>query len=1055
MLRLGNTTSNAHTRPHFARHTQSSLMKARTPMKLRKSLLKDVCEPKKPLGTVILRSSIHKKRNSITKQNRSLQMMLSILKEQQDRRATIFYPGTELIKTTYHVKKSFILLQNDLIKDITCDLKKCTGSPIKLGTKVTDKPEKHVENLQNDFQNETNYIEENNDTYVIERDNLVKNICVPAEDHTTVSCDLKKCTGSPIKLETKVTDKPEKHVKNLHDDFQNETNYIKENNDTYGIERDNLVKNICVPAEDHTTVDVACKFQLCLDNEKPGDSCCKIKVLHKTELEEESDNSLTNEGCSQLETQVHPQNVNVTNRSHKFYRRRSYKRKNIGTENEQVSDVYRADSQDSKNAKHVDKLINNKNVITRKKNTLQKNFTVNQQTWKPTGISKTWNTESVTSLQSVSKKSSQLMEKCFVPSKSKHSSTEHVDASKNESTATSKSADEFKAIMKENKDPRANHMTKIYKSSVETKERQNQQSYKNLSKKKQSKSKNNPKNLNKNDNSNPTLPKLKSQYFQTQLVPKKFSNNADIERNPASIQACNKTTKTLEVVHTLRTVNDSVKKDGNAEKNAIKKNCEEDNKEVQMSLNDELCSPGSRLYKIFSKDINVYKVNKLPQRSIGTQTDPVFTFYEKVEDKNKTNLVDIGCNTSVSYNDVQISFDLLDFTESDPLIDNKLTINSIDSELLTVNNTKINVESEDGNKNSELSNETFNKEISMTLKNYEAVEVSKTMINNASKEAKEVVYEKACKDILESTNLNDKANTDIDRRRESTKRSDNHGANSTAVETSFLTRSEPLIYDYDTSRPPEEVPEYLENDVQNEDAITWELKKNNISKDIIMTLELAAKRARNIHEAFVIYRENLMSKDSGEQNKETIQDYETSKFHDTQQRLETSDSFINCENCIKSKAICHIADKEDFSEFSTCSSRSSISVLSCEFENKDLLHSYIPQNYELDQKEAGSTFSKNDRAIMKSSLNEFTDHKDIKSLMQLIHRPPEKYALALLSESERNKNFETEGAASKTLALSATIEKTYLLSRDNLIPFFYCVVCTVVFWFLQFSFQCD
>jgi len=108
MPKLG-IVSKTHSRPHFAGHTQSSLMKRRTPMKLKKlSSIKNVDGLKKSQESVVLKlNRIHKRRNSIMKQSKSMQMLIMVLKQQRDRRATVFFPGSKLTETTCQLEKRF------------------------------------------------------------------------------------------------------------------------------------------------------------------------------------------------------------------------------------------------------------------------------------------------------------------------------------------------------------------------------------------------------------------------------------------------------------------------------------------------------------------------------------------------------------------------------------------------------------------------------------------------------------------------------------------------------------------------------------------------------------------------------------------------------------------------------------------------------------------------------------------------------------------------------------------------------------------------------------
>lgn len=357
MSKLEIATSETRARPHFASHTQSSLMKRRTPMKFKKksSSIRDM--NRKPQENVILRlSGIHKRRSNIVKQSRSMQMMIMIFKQQQDRRATVFLPGSELTETSFRLEKSFVSLRSDLIKDISHDLKRC-ASPAKLAT-LHDDP-------------------------------------------------------------TKVVDEFEKLMENSHS--QDRTNRT---------ERDDS-ENICVSSED-CAIDALSKLQSRSSEEEPVDSHRVVEVLHEIESKKKS-NDFPNKDCSEIETQVHQSVNNATNRRRP---RKFWINRKAGAWNERfdVDRACRTDLQNSKSTKHIDnpqdnwstndKVVND-NVITWKRSAFQKNS--NQRAWRPAGVSRTWTTESTTSLQPMSQKSFQLAEKSTVSSKNKHSSTEHVE----------------------------------------------------------------------------------------------------------------------------------------------------------------------------------------------------------------------------------------------------------------------------------------------------------------------------------------------------------------------------------------------------------------------------------------------------------------------------------------------------------------------------------------------------------------------------------------------------------------------------------------------------
>lgn len=363
MSKLGTATSKTHTRPHFASDTQSSLMKKRTPMKSKKSsasLIKNANGSKRPQRNVLKLSGIHKKQSNIMKQSKSMQMMITALKQQRDR-TTLFLPGSEQTEITCRLENSFVSLRNDLIKDISRNFKKCVSSPAKLAT--------------------------------LRRES------------------------------TEGIDEFEKHVENSFTSPQDETNCTK---------RDDL-ENTRVPSEVHAIVDITYTVQLRSNgDEEPENSHREVEDLHCKVESEKKSNDFPNEDCSEIETQLQAASA-AKNRRRK---RKFWFNRKIGTRNEHVDvePTCRVDLQNSRSTKPIDnpqdcsandKLVMN-NVITQKKSAFQKNVTFNQRAWRPPGISKTWTTENVTSLQPISQKSSQLIEKSTASSKNKYSS-EHVE----------------------------------------------------------------------------------------------------------------------------------------------------------------------------------------------------------------------------------------------------------------------------------------------------------------------------------------------------------------------------------------------------------------------------------------------------------------------------------------------------------------------------------------------------------------------------------------------------------------------------------------------------
>ncbi|XP_071559334.1 uncharacterized protein [Temnothorax nylanderi] len=1059
MPKLGIATSETHTRPHFASHTQSSLMKRRTPMKSKQnssSSMKDVSGLKRPQGNVVHRSSgIHKKRNNIVKQSRSMQMMIMILKQQRDRRATVFLTDSELIKNC-RLENPFISLRSDLIKDVSHDLKKCAGSPAKLANR-------------------------------------------------TLRGEL-----------TKVIDESEKHADNSHAS-QGETTCTG---------RDNS-ESISVSSEDRTIVDVAYKLQLHLsDEEEPADSRCEVEVHHRRTESGEKPDDFPNEDCSEIKTQVHLQNPNAaTNRKRT---RKFWTNRRAGNEHVDVDRARRTDLQNSKSTKHINnpqdnssannKLAMNGNVIARKRGALQRNVPSNQRAWKPPGISKTWATESATSLQPISQKSFQSTEKSTASSRNKHSSSEHVEASNSESTSSSTSANQSKMSMKENRDPRANRMMKICEHLAETKQRQRLQSGGTLPKKRWSRTKIGTKVVDKRDDVNPILSKSKSRHCQTRPIMLKGSSNSNVEQHTASTLTRGKRARTLEVIHTLRKIiNDSAREDEDAEENAVNNfDHEKDDNEIETSPNHDISLKNNEPH-MFTKDVNLDEVDQPSRRSICTQTElhlPSDQEIDAEEDQDlkeilkltrivatqtspscNRNVVEIGCNTSnVVYNDVEVSCDLMDFinskTEVDPatiedkstldgpihtepscdLIDLTNSVTEIDpgtiedkstldglihTEYSPVKHIEINVESEDTNENRELPlsgcKETLNTQMSVKLENYESMEIAAKTTNNTVRKVEKIIQEEAYQISLKLLeNSDDKTDTDNDKQ-ESTKCSNNHGASSTSVNNLSLTRSPSLmIDDCNVSHSSEDITKYPENDVQYEDTVTSELKVDGIPSDVMAAFELAAERARNLHEAVIIYHRNLTSKESGKRNEETVEDYETSEFRDDRHcpGIHTQD-FTSRENEDKIKleyeGMCHLANNgEDFDGFSTYSSRGSSSDRICEFES--FSRSSKEDYFGIDQEEENNVLPENKRA--RSTLNESSDSEDTEYLIQILTEIQSR-------RNRSNENFGTKGATNNTLALPVAIKETCLISRENLLPLIYCIVCTVVFCFLQFSFRCD
>ncbi|KYM93427.1 hypothetical protein ALC62_15785 [Cyphomyrmex costatus] len=987
------TMSKTHTLPHFANHTQSSLMKTRTPLKLKLSSVKNINESKKSQRTVIPKlNGICKKRSNITKQSRSMQMLIMILKQQVDRRASIFLPADKLTGTTCQLENSLISFQGDMIKDVSHNLKNCVASPVKLAT-LRGKQTKIINELES----------------------CIKNF-------------------------------------NLHDSSQDGTNCA-------GRDNSNDTQDAF---EAHAITDVAHKFQLHLsDKEKPADSRyshCKVKDLHCKSESEEKPDDFSNKDCTEM--QVQSQSVNVT--TNRKRTRKTWMFRKAGTQNKHVNvdRTCHTDLQKSEATQHVGTVVNS-DAIIRKRGILQKNPIFNQRVWRsPKNF-----TKSTSSLQPMSQKSSQSAEKSIVSTKSKHLSTECIKSFNSESS--NMSGNQSKMLLKENRDPCANHVTEVFEHLPKVEQRQRQRS---RGKKKQLKSKIAIKVSDKCDDTNPpTLAKSKSYHCQTRtMIPTKSSNNIE-QHHIESTPICSKSR--IKVIHTLRKIIDSVKENDDEEE-SVKKNNDIDhdkNDKIQMSPNGDTLQNDEY---ISVKDINLDEINRSSQRSIGTQMKLDSSLYykidaEKREDQNLTetpkltrivgtqtlpsyvrNVVEIGCNTPIIiYKDVEVSCDLIGSTdlrgEIEPTIIEDKSTSNVHTEPLSIKHIKVNIENEDINENKELLlsewKETLNTEAKLKLENCDSIEIPAKTITNATGETKKTMREEVYQISLKPfKNSIDETNVDIDKKQESTKCFNNYNVKSnTSVNNLFSEESRSSICNYDTSRSSEEMVEYLEDDIQHKDVVMSESKMEDIPSDIIAAFELAAKRGRNLHEAVTIYHKNLMTREFRQQNEEKIEDYDTLEFHDEQNCFGKYTSFMSHENESKIRSdcdvICHFINNKDFSGFSTCSSRGSSSDRTC--ETKFLKSS--KDNYGI--KQAVYAFPRNDQGI--SILNKRTE---------------EDYAVELLELDNSDESFEMEKMKhNKILALPAATKNTSFISREYLLSFIYCIIYTVVFWYLQFSFQCD
>jgi len=373
-------------------------------------------------------------------------------------------------------------------------------------------------------------------------------------------------------------------------------------------------------------------------------------------------------------------------------------------------------------------------------------------------------------------------------------------------------------------------------------------------------------------------------------MPKESSNNSNnIEQHRTESLIYNRS-RTLEVIHTLRKIIDNVRENEDAEENTVKNNGfdhKKNDSEIQTSPTSDTLQNNE--LSIFMEDVNLNDGDRASRKSISTQTELNSPSYHKINAEKdqdleeilkltrivatqtspscNKNVVEIGCNTSnVVCNDIEVSCDLVGSTNLKTEVD--LTVKDkspsdvlIHTEPSFVEHIEINVEDENTNGNKELllnrCKTTLNTEMSLKLENCDSVKIPAKMTNDAVGEAEKIMHEEACQIFLKSSkNSDNKLN--INKNPQSIKRFNNHNVNSTSINNLFLERSRSSVYDYDASCSSEEVAEYLENDVQYEDMVMSELKMEDIPSDVIAAFELAAERARNLHEAVIIYHKNLI-----------------------------------------------------------------------------------------------------------------------------------------------------------------------------------------------------
>lgn len=601
------------------------------------------------------------------------------------------------------------------------------------------------------------------------------------------------------------------------------------------------------------------------------------------------------------------------------------------------------------------------------------------------------------------------------------------------------------------------YLNNIYISQFyyrETKQRQRLQSGGTLPKKRRSIIKVNSKTSNNYNNANPTRSRSKSRsrYYQT-VTPRKFSRNWNEQSHTESIASHSRRSRPLDVIHALKEIIDSTREDEDIEENAMNvpnndvfNNKEDDDRlqvqsicdvSTEISRNDEADFINNKHF-----DEPSLSFDQLVWKSISTQTEEDVDSTEilkltqiSMESSNCNNVIETGCNTT-HYNaickDAEVSCDLIDLTNSEADIDSTAiedktpTLEDVSVHMESIMHAESNIEDKYSDKSKEFPlsecKQSLSRETILKLQDYDVMEETSAKMTNFIRDEEKIIDEDSQTFLKLPRNSDDKMNIDIDTRQASVKYS------SDSINNLFLKkshRSSSSIYNYETSCSSEDLVEYLENDTQHGNIVMSEL---NIPSDVIAAFELAAERARNIRKAIIIYYENLISKETEKQEGET-EDFET---------IEKCVSLVNCEIENRKRSECDAkycrfdaANDEDIDGFSTGSSRSS---------NSD-------QVYE--------------SALQKLSLANYCEHvnkEKLKLLAELmVQGMQEEYALEILESKEDendDRDFNATGTI-KTLALPMTEKTSSVISCGNLLALIYCILYSIIFWYLQVSFQCD
>lgn len=478
-----------------------------------------------------------------------------------------------------------------------------------------------------------------------------------------------------------------------------------------------------------------------------------------------------------------------------------------------------------------------------------------------------------------------------------------------------------------------------------------------------------------------------------------------------------------EIINSTRENEDIEENDVNVPNNDVFNNKEDDDSLQVLSIRD-VSTKISRDDEAHFNEPN-RSFDQLDWKSISTQTEEDLDSTEilkltqiSMQSSNCNNVIEIGCNTT-HYNaickDAEVSCNLIDLTNSETDIDSTAigdkTLISKDVSIQTESIMHVEYKYFDKNKQS-LNTETTS--VSETkLQTYGITKETSAKMISFIRDEKKIINENS-QTFLLPRNSDDKMNIDT---RQAFIKYSNDSVNNLFLEKSQ--RSSSSVYDYEASCSSEDLVEHLENDIQHGNIVMSEL---NIPSDVIAAFELAAERARNLRKAIVYYK-NLISKET-EKRKEETEDFET---------IEKRVSFVNCEVKNEKRSECDTkycrfdaANGKDIDEFSTYSSTSS---------NSDQMYEAALQKLSL------------------ANYCEYVNKKKIK-LAELMQGMQEEYALEVLGSKENendDKNCNTTGTI-QTLALPIIIEKTSIISWENLLVLIYCILYSIVFWYLQASF---